>query len=322
VAIYYLATYFKKSLNPQARHSLEKAVWFLSHFIHPDGSAGGEYGSRNTMYVVPDGIEICAQFNPYAGMLASRIREAMTSGTSMRPQDLDDRYLCNMLYTYMQAYEDAAPIPEKKDIASNFFPESGLIVEKTPRYTFIASLKKGGVFRVFSADSAVASDCGFMGILASGKRMTSQWLSSTYQKEGTTYTVTGNCVLVPDERVTPLKTVLMRIALGLGRQYASQKVKQILRRRLITGARVLPLTFTRVITLAENIHIRDILEGDMILQSLHLVDHASLIYIPSSRYYQHNELSTPHYLSEDLATEFNEKKRIVIDRRDIIAGDR
>lgn len=322
VAIYYLANYYAKTTDSQARSSLEKAVWFLSHFIHPDGSAGGEYGSRNTTYMVPHGIEICARFSPYAGMLASQIRQALNSGAHIAPRDLDDRYLCNMLYTYLQAFTDAAPIQEKKESKGNFFQESGLIIEKNPSYTFISNLKKGGVFKVFSSQKLIVSDCGFIGVCADGKKITSQWLSSTYEKEGTTFTVKGACVAVPEESMTPLKTVLMRIALGLGRQYVSQKVKQVLRQRLITKHRFLPITFNRIITLDKDIHIQDSLQGDVTFTSLHLVDHASLLYIPSSRYYQHHELSTPPYLTENLAASFNEQNRITITRTILTSGDR
>ena len=39
-------------------HSLEKAVDFLDNFVHPDGSFGGEYTSRNTYNFFPHGFEM------------------------------------------------------------------------------------------------------------------------------------------------------------------------------------------------------------------------------------------------------------------------
>ncbi|MBU7031770.1 MAG: hypothetical protein HXS53_04505 [Theionarchaea archaeon] len=325
VAIYYLANYYLKSTDQKARSSLQKAVFFLSHFIHPDGSLGGEYGSRNTTYVIPHGIEVCAQFDTFASMLSSRIRHAFASGITLIPSHLDDRYLCTMLYTYLQAFldsRDSRTLPEKTEIRSNFFRESGLLVEKNPSYTFIANLKKGGVFKVFSEDHILVSDSGFIGTLSNGKGVTSQWLSSHYTLSQNIYTVTGNCAVIPEERMTPLRCVLMRTAMAAGGKYASTWVKQCLRNRLITTPRGLPIRFQRTITLGEEIYVQDILQGEATFDSLYIADHAYLLYIPSSRYFQWNELSTSQYLTENLAERFNKEKKIVIDRRIISDGDR
>ena len=40
----------KKKVN------LHKMIEFLSYFIHPNGSVGGEYGSRSTTFFVPYGF--------------------------------------------------------------------------------------------------------------------------------------------------------------------------------------------------------------------------------------------------------------------------
>ena len=40
--------------------ALEKAIRFAAHFVHPDGSFGGEYTSRNTYNFFPHGFEIAA----------------------------------------------------------------------------------------------------------------------------------------------------------------------------------------------------------------------------------------------------------------------
>ena len=44
--------------------SLAKAVDFAWYFMHPDGSYGGEYGSRNTYHFYPHGFEL---MTPYFG---------------------------------------------------------------------------------------------------------------------------------------------------------------------------------------------------------------------------------------------------------------
>ena len=321
VALYYLAQYCKKTEDLRALQSLKKGVEFLSHFLHPDGTAGGEYGSRNTTYMVPDGVEICAHHDACASYLASGIRASLQHKTGITPSDLDDRYLPTMLYTYIQAFTDCNPLPEKKEPESCFFPESGLVVKKSPQYHFIANLRKGGVFKVFTENNIV-SDSGFVGRLSNGDLVTSQWLGSsfTFTDEKSSYYVEGPLVRVPEQKMTPLKSMIMRASLTIGREYASRTAKHYLRKQLITQKNTVPGTFQRVITLDENIHVKDTLEGDITFETLHLQDHASLIYIPSSRYYIPSEIKTPSYLTGDLSTEFNKKKKIIIERDIISVG--
>jgi hypothetical protein len=318
VAISYLAHYYKKTKDESAFSSLKKAVYFLSHFIHPDGTAGGEYGSRNTTYVVPDGIEICAQHDGYASYIVDRLRKSFDTGVA--PADLDDRYTCNMLYTYLQAFKACNRIPEKKVPGSQLFSESGLVVEKGKTYTFVANLKKGGVFKVFSQNQVV-SDSGILGRLSDGKMVSSSFLGSTYTQHGAGYTVNGHLVTVPEQQMTPAKTVIMRTSLSIGRRYVSDLAKHYLRRQLITQKHSTPCSFQRKITLGKTVHIKDIIKGDCTFTLLHLVDHASLIYIPSSRYFQSNELKTHQYLTENLSEEFNKKKKIVYEREVVTCGD-
>lgn len=314
VAVSYLAHYFRKTKDESAFSGLKRAVYFLSHFQHPDGTAGGEYGSRNTAYVVPDGIEICAQSNFYASYLADQLRKSLVSRTGMTPSDLDDRYLCTMLYTYLQAFKNCSPVPEKKLPESNFFSESGLLVEKSGNYLLIGNLRKGGIFKIFCNDKLILSDSGFLGRLSNGKMVTSQWLGTSFTRNDSEYIVTGNLVSVAEQYMTPLRITVLRASLSIGRNHASDFAKKYLRRQLITKKSEIPVTFQRKITFKEGICIEDQLEGALTLTSLHLVDHASLIFVPSSRYYQIHELETPQYLTEDLSEEFNKKKKIVVRR--------
>ena len=51
---------------------LVKAVEFAWYFMHPDGSYGGEYGSRNTYHFYPHGFELMAPHTEKAGQIADR----------------------------------------------------------------------------------------------------------------------------------------------------------------------------------------------------------------------------------------------------------
>lgn len=313
VAISYLAHYYAKTRDEFALSRLKEAVQFLSHFFHPDGTAGGEYGSRNTTYIVPDGIEICAQHDGYASFLADAVRTSLAS-TGFNPSHLDDRYLCNMLYTYIQAFKACNPLPQKQVPKPRFFSESGLLVEKIKNYYVIVNLKKGGIFTLFRNGDLIMSDAGFLGRLTDGTLVTSQWLGTSFTRTPSEYVVTGSFTAVPEQIMTPLKTVALRASLSIGQHYAADLAKTYLRKQLITQKKCIPVSFERIITLKDGIHIKDTVKGDIPFASLHLVDHASLIYIPSSRYFRKNELHSPQYLTDDLADSYNKEKEVTLTR--------
>ncbi len=60
LATYYLADIATRSRVPGLGESLERSVEFVSHCVHPDGSFGGYYGSRNTRFYVPGGFHLLA----------------------------------------------------------------------------------------------------------------------------------------------------------------------------------------------------------------------------------------------------------------------
>ena len=53
---HYLSSILEIEKSEKLLVSLKKSGEFLSHFIHPDGSIGGLYGSRNTEVYYPGGI--------------------------------------------------------------------------------------------------------------------------------------------------------------------------------------------------------------------------------------------------------------------------
>lgn len=317
VAASYLGHYYRKTDHKKALSKLKKAIYFLSHFLHPDGTAGGEYASRNTVYLVPDGIEICAQHSEYGSYASSHIRKWLLKG-GVAPFHLDDRYLCNMLYTYLYAFLLCNPV-KKIQPESTFFPESGLLMKKSNDSMFIANLRKGGTCKLFRHGNMVLSDSGAVGRLSDGRIVSSQWLGTSYTKnkdEKEKYTVAGPLVVVPEQEMTPLKTILMRTSLSLGGKFLSHFAKKHLRKRLITQKSTVPVLFRREIVFGDTIDITDTIytESNAIFEELYLLDHAALIYIPSSRYFQSSELKTPLCLTDNLAESFNKKRKITLNR--------
>ena len=71
LGIDYLAKYYQKTGDKDLLKSLKKSVDFVSYFIHPNGTMGGEYASRNNLVLI-EGIEIISEaekrgFKPKVG---------------------------------------------------------------------------------------------------------------------------------------------------------------------------------------------------------------------------------------------------------------
>ena len=56
LAIYYLYHAWRLTGNTELLTSLRLSGEFLTYFVHPDGTIGGLYGSRNTEVFYPGGI--------------------------------------------------------------------------------------------------------------------------------------------------------------------------------------------------------------------------------------------------------------------------
>src|SRR3989344_3594458 len=106
LTIDYLAKYYKKTKDKEVLEALKRSLDFISYFIHPNLTFGGIYGSRNTAYLIPHGFEILS-FNTLAKTISTNIKTALLNKTTISPSILDDKYLCYITYTYLQAFTES-----------------------------------------------------------------------------------------------------------------------------------------------------------------------------------------------------------------------
>ena len=103
----FLAKYLQKRNDSvgEAEHtvvqSLIKAVDFSWYFMHPDGSYGGEYGSRNTYHFYPHGFELMAPHTEKAGQIADAFLQS--ADRDKRYHNDDDRMTAHYVYNFMQS---------------------------------------------------------------------------------------------------------------------------------------------------------------------------------------------------------------------------
>lgn len=296
LTIDYLAKYYKKSKDENALKAATKAIDFISYFIHPNLTFGGEYASRNTEYLIPDGFEILSEKNKKAAAISKAIRDSLKNKTTIAPSSLDDRYLTYISYTWLQAGLDSKNISASLKIEPfKHFKEAGIVIVNNKNYYLILNYKKGGAFKLFFKNSnKVVYDAGLQ--IKSGKN---SYISSFLSKNlaavnKNNIKIYGNFYKINTNPMTPIKNILLRsFQLVFGSSdLLGFLIKNFLRRKLITSAKPSSFKFSREFTLNENIRVEDIIRDINKVDELIIGGKFSYSYIPSSRYFQESELNS------------------------------
>jgi hypothetical protein len=237
---------------------LEKALTFLSYGAHPDGSFGGTYGSRNTRFLYPAGIEIMAHDFEGAIPLARFSREAHKKNTVVGLPAMDEPNFITMFNSVCRAAAIANKLPTRGKLPHQLskinaqFPDAGLIIVGSQNNYNIINWKKGGSFY-----SSTQGKSG--GLIASGK-------------EGKIYTsqsgLTGKLVSATDDEIiiegqlerfqslypTPGKMIILRLlCLTLMRINSLNKIiKKLLVKLLIQKSSSPKAIAQRKISLLDN----------------------------------------------------------------------
>lgn len=169
LALDYLVDLYMPELN------LAKTCEFLSYCMHPDGSFGGLYGSRNTRFLYPAGIETLAQTSPHAAALAQFARKAHTEKTAVGLAAMDDSNLIPMFNSFCRAAILAKqPHTTPHVVEAQFqkhFEQAGLIVTKNAQSYSVVNWHKGVVSH-FGAQTVM--DGGALAKDGKGRYFTSQ----------------------------------------------------------------------------------------------------------------------------------------------------
>jgi hypothetical protein len=213
----YLALIAHRTNDERARAMATKTGSFLQHFLHRDGTVGGEYGSRNTEYLIPLGAVIEAERNDAGARLYNFLVTHLEGEFhAIVTRCLDDRYLAYLSPHYLlaaQAVLENKPRPwlSLPSKGSTFFKESGLWSVESPTMKLVANLKKGGVFHLDLGDHSHI-DCGYFGDIPDGQVVTTQHLDpgAEVQVEGNTARLSARICVNRPVRVTPWKNILVR----------------------------------------------------------------------------------------------------------------
>ena len=295
----FLAKYWKKSGNDEVLEPLRKAVHFCTLFLHPDGSYGGEYGSRNTYHYYPHGFELLAADIP----LAAQINDAWLEGAAKgkRYYNDDDRMIGHLAYNWLQAWDDfssdrpATSLHARADFIK-WMPDAGLAAIKSHGHYLVAGMKKGGVFKYYNDQQCLISDTGLIGELSDGRVIVSHLQDEKHVVEAIPeqglLNVKGVMSVRSGKLATPFRQILFRILnMSLGRFFPNV-LRALLQRLLITGKKRTDLHFERTIECGKGLlRVTDHIPTGASFTRLSIGSDATSIYVAASNVYQESTIS-------------------------------
>lgn len=264
---HYQGIFYMETASETVMDAVKKSLEFLSYFMHPDGSIGGEYGSRNCPHFFPGGFEVFAQWLPLAESLASHGVWGLATGHSAGLADSDIRNRVPLATSYVLAHQaltrklkENKSHEEGEDVAvcglpidRNFerlWPEAGLYVRSDSENYLVFGASKGGVIKYFSKTNSMLlhSSCGYAGKLSNGRHVTTHlWTTGPDLRvpaltPGQEWPISATCMVesaLPffefstDRLMSPLKFLMFRIFNAtIGR---IRVVNDMVRKYLIVG---------------------------------------------------------------------------------------
>jgi hypothetical protein len=318
--ISFLAKLRRKTGDAKLTEPLQRAAKFAAHFMHPDGSYGGEYGSRNTYHFYPHGFELLAAESAEALQMAELFLRRALPGRTRYFND-DNRMCAHYVYDWFQAWRDYADVPGRSQAAclteprTAWFPEAGLLVRRDAHHCAVAAAHKGGVIKVTSETGPVYSDTGPMVQLEDGTVLVAHLLNRAnevkWNVDDCTLVIRGHLCRRRAPVMTPVKQMVFRLlALTVGRCNPNW-LRQLIQKLFITGKAVTQATFTRTIRFAdEAIEITDAMDlhGAGTASRVIAAPESTSIYVASSNSFQATNLLPVRRL-EGLLAALREKGR-------------
>lgn len=238
---------------PGLESAIRKAVRLAAEFVHPDGSFGGEYGSRNTYNFFPDAFELVGRWMPEALAINDRFLEGLAHG--LGPCFADDHIIGHHAWNYFLAWRDYVkerPQGTARSSGRVWLKQAGILIDRRASTELYLALNKGGVFKLFRDGKLAASDTQLsLTVRTSGKVANAvAHLVDSYEIEvsESDISVRGSLGWAKQNQMTPLKLVMLRLVMLTMGRFFPNLIRGLLQRMLITGKKPAPFEFSRVLT--------------------------------------------------------------------------
>jgi hypothetical protein len=245
-----LARIYQRRPHPRIKEALTKAVYLAAEFMHPDGSYGGEYASRNTYNFFPHGFELVGQWMPEALRINDRFLIGLQNG--LAPCYADDHIIGHHAWNYLLAWRDF--VPERPPLlpraaGRTWLKDAGILIDRRHDMELYVALNKGGVFKLFCQDRLIASDTQFSVQVSRGRRsknavahLIDQYEIAASEDE---ICIQGDLGWAKQKQMTPCNLIALRVLMFTIGRFFPNLVRRLLQKMLITGKRVAPFHFQR-----------------------------------------------------------------------------
>lgn len=302
LTVAYLAKLYRKSRWPQVLDLTLVSIDFIKTFLHRDFTSGGEYCSRLTEYLIPDGFEILASESLAARTISLFVREVLRRGKGVSIFSFDDRYLTYVAYNFLEAFSygtsqlhavsDPVEASSKNAVFRNY-PKAGFVVVNNRGFEGVVNTHRGGAFKFVFANGATVSDCGTMFMSKTNRLFHSGFWNDHAENlvEKNRIWIRGKFARIKDTPMSPLRNILFRaFQMTLGRMgRISLWLKNVLRNFLIMRPSREKIYYEREIEVKQNlIYIRDTISGPLgsvDVRTIFLGSRDSFLYTPSSKFF-------------------------------------
>lgn len=314
---------------------IRNAVRFCRWFLHPDGSYGGEFGSRGTYHFYSRGFEWLAAHYAIAAELADGRLRALGNGRAACFGD--DRMYAHYTADLLDAYGDWSPVGATRArtaqlLESQYFPKASIYVRRDDERATVISLARGGVFKRTHAEERAVTDTGVLLETVDGRIATSQMhdpcrgvsvATDDDQNSGRLeLSVSGHLNWCRFETATPLKLAVFRLGMIVAGRWCRDLIRRLLQARLITARKKCPVKHTRTFRFSpseergETVHVVDELrieDPSLLIKRAAFGTEFESAYVAATGVYQDSNLR-PWYDLADAIDELNETRYVRIER--------
>jgi len=287
--------------HQRLRDAIVRAVEVTAHFVHSDGSFGGEYGSRNTYNFFPHGFELVGRWHPGALSINDRFLEGLAGGRGAHYAD--DRLVAHHCWNYMLAwrdYVDERPTTKPAAPGRMELREAGLLVDRRDDTELYVALNKGGTFKCFRDGRLIASDTQVSLQIRKGNstRCAVGHLVDSYETEITdnSIVVRGSLGWAKQLPMTTGRLLVLRVVMSTIGRWFPDLIRRVLQRVLIVGKSRAPFEFHRRLEWrGDRWHVTDEITGPSWkdVTAGGFLNHQTSIYIAMSRVYEDGQLCGP-----------------------------
>jgi hypothetical protein len=247
-------------LKPDVRvkEALIQAVDLAGVFIHPDGSYGGEYTSRNTYNFFPDGFERVGLWYPEALQINNRFLIGLAN--KVNPCYADDHIIGHHTWNYLLAWHNF--VPNRPQIVARpgespfdsrqqriWLKHANILIDRRHGTTLYIALNKGGVFKVFRDNQLIVSDTQFSLLVRQGGKIKNAvgHLVDDYQVQVNydELVIEGTLGWAKQKQMTPMNLIILRVVMLTVGRFFPNLIRKLLQKLLIVGKQPAPYHFTR-----------------------------------------------------------------------------